>query len=113
MQQSSGDEFSPGEPGRHQPIVDALVRDGDRYLALKDFDAYMAAQDEVDRLWSDETPGPTCRAQHRRNGRASPAIAPCANMRTASGGSPHVETGRAILLSLGSLTVSSSARVPV
>ena len=35
MQQLSGDEFSPGEPGRHQPIVDALVRDGDRYLALR------------------------------------------------------------------------------
>ena len=54
MKQLSGDEFSPGEPGRHQPIVDALVRDGDRYLALEDFDAYLIAQDEVDQLWADK-----------------------------------------------------------
>jgi starch phosphorylase len=54
MKQLSGDEFSPGEPGRHQPIVDSLVRDGDRYLALQDFAAYLEAQAEVDRLWSDE-----------------------------------------------------------
>ncbi len=54
MKQLSGDVFSPGEPGRHQPIVDALVRDGDRYLALEDFAAYLVAQDEVDQLWADQ-----------------------------------------------------------
>jgi starch phosphorylase len=54
MKQLSGDVFSPGEPGRHQPIVDALVRDGDRYLALEDFAAYLIAQEEVDQLWADE-----------------------------------------------------------
>jgi glycogen phosphorylase len=45
--------FSPGEPDRHRPIVDALLHHGDRYLVLADFPAYMAAQEEVDRAWAD------------------------------------------------------------
>lgn len=45
--------FSPGEPDRHRPIVDALLQHGDRYLVLADFSAFMAAQDEVDRTWRD------------------------------------------------------------
>jgi starch phosphorylase len=45
--------FSPGEPDRHRPIVDALLQQGDRYLVLADFSAFMAAQDEVDRTWRD------------------------------------------------------------
>jgi starch phosphorylase len=45
--------FSPGEPDRYRPIVDALLQHGDRYLVLADFAAFMAAQDEVDRTWAD------------------------------------------------------------
>jgi starch phosphorylase len=45
--------FSPGEPDRHRPIVEALLQHGDRYMVLADFAAYMAAQDEVDRTWAD------------------------------------------------------------
>jgi starch phosphorylase len=45
--------FSPDEPDRHAPIVDALLQHGDRYLVLADFAAYMAAQEEVDRTWAE------------------------------------------------------------
>jgi glycogen phosphorylase len=46
--------FSPEEPGRFQPIVDALLHPGgDRYMVLADFASYLAAQREVDTLWRD------------------------------------------------------------
>jgi starch phosphorylase len=45
--------FSPGEPDRHRPVVEALLQHGDRYLVLADFPAFMAAQDAVDRTWAD------------------------------------------------------------
>jgi starch phosphorylase len=52
VDQISSGLFSPAEPDRHRPIVDALLRSGDRYLVLADFAAYMAAQEEVDRVWA-------------------------------------------------------------
>jgi starch phosphorylase len=53
VDQIAGGLFSPGEPDRHRPIVDALLHHGDRYLVLADFAAYMAAQGDVDRTWAD------------------------------------------------------------
>jgi starch phosphorylase len=53
VDQIASGSFSPGEPERHRPIVDALLQRGDRYMVLADFSAYMAAQDEVDRTWAD------------------------------------------------------------
>jgi len=47
--------FSPDEPDRHRPVVEALLQHGDRYMVLADFSAYMVAQDEVDRTWADPT----------------------------------------------------------
>jgi starch phosphorylase len=44
--------FSPGEPNRHRPIVEALLQHGDRYLVLADFAAYLTAQEQVDRAWA-------------------------------------------------------------
>ncbi len=42
--------FSPDDPGRYRPIIDSLYH-GDWFLVASDFDAYAAAQREVDRLW--------------------------------------------------------------
>jgi starch phosphorylase len=45
--------FSPGEPERYRPIIDALLRHGDQYLLLADYADYMRAQSEVDRVYRD------------------------------------------------------------
>jgi starch phosphorylase len=42
--------FSPGEPGRYKPIVDALLGQ-DRYMLLADYRPYVEAQERVDRLY--------------------------------------------------------------
>jgi starch phosphorylase len=44
-------QFSPGEPGRYQAIVDTLVNWGDHYLLLADYRAYVDTQDQVDALY--------------------------------------------------------------
>ncbi|MCU0428047.1 MAG: glycogen/starch/alpha-glucan phosphorylase [Candidatus Kapabacteria bacterium] len=43
--------FSRHEPGIFQPIIDSLLRDGDRYLVCADFAAYIEAQERVNTLW--------------------------------------------------------------
>ena len=48
---SSG-AFSPDEPGRYAPIVDALYHH-DRFMLTADFDAYYATQRRVDAVWRD------------------------------------------------------------
>jgi starch phosphorylase len=40
--------FSPEDPDMFVPIFDALVRHGDHYMLLADFDAYVKCQDHVD-----------------------------------------------------------------
>lgn len=45
--------FSPDEPGRFRPIVDALLRHGDKYLLLADYADYVRAQEEADRVYRD------------------------------------------------------------
>ncbi|HEY0523932.1 MAG TPA: glycogen/starch/alpha-glucan phosphorylase [Stellaceae bacterium] len=43
--------FSPEEPDRFRPIVDALLHQGDRYFLLADFASYVAGQRRVDDLY--------------------------------------------------------------
>jgi starch phosphorylase len=43
--------FSPQAPALFEPIVKSLLQDGDYYMVLADYRAYVAAQEEVDRLF--------------------------------------------------------------
>lgn len=45
--------FCPGEPARYQALVNSLLKQGDKYLLLADYAAYMACQDEVGELYRD------------------------------------------------------------
>jgi starch phosphorylase len=43
--------FSVDEPGRYQAIVDNLLNNGDQYLLLADYASYIAAQEQVSKLY--------------------------------------------------------------
>lgn len=45
--------FSPEQPDLFVPIFDALVRHGDHYMLLADYDAYVKSQDRVDAAFCD------------------------------------------------------------
>jgi glycogen phosphorylase len=44
--------LAPDEPGLFLPLVESLLHH-DEYFVLADFDAYLAAQEQVDRAWAD------------------------------------------------------------
>ena len=48
-----GGRFSPDEPNRYRALVDSLLRGGDHYLLLADYESYVAAQHRVDDLYRD------------------------------------------------------------
>ena len=79
--------FSPDDPGRYRELIDGLY-DHDWFMVAADFDAYAAAQREVDELWSD--PSAWWREGDPATPRGwagSPRTAPSANMRKTSGAS--------------------------
>jgi len=43
--------FSPEHPHLFQPIIDALLKEGDRFMVLADFDSYVQKQKEVEALY--------------------------------------------------------------
>ena len=45
--------FSPGDIRRFQPVVDRLLSDGEHFLVLADFEAYLEAQARVDQAFGD------------------------------------------------------------
>jgi starch phosphorylase len=47
--------FSPGQPDLFASIFDSLVRHGDFYMVLADFDAYVLCQASVDAAYRDQT----------------------------------------------------------
>jgi starch phosphorylase len=53
IEQIARGDFSPGDPHRFEPIIDALLNRGDRFMVLADFADYWRAQREVDVLWGD------------------------------------------------------------
>ena len=46
--------FSPDEPDRFKPIIDALLHHGDEYLLLADYASYIACQKEVELAYLDQ-----------------------------------------------------------
>jgi starch phosphorylase len=48
-----GGFFSSDDPERYRPIFDTLTADGDHYLLLADYAAYIACQEQVDALYRD------------------------------------------------------------
>ncbi len=46
--------FSPGETERYKPLVDTLLQQGDHYLLLADYAAYVACQAEVETVYRDQ-----------------------------------------------------------
>ena len=46
--------FSPSEPDLFKPIIKSLLQDGDKYVLLADFRAYMHTQEKVDALYEDQ-----------------------------------------------------------
>ena len=53
--------FSPDDPQRYRELVDVLT-DHDHFLVTADFDAYVAAQQQVAGAWQDTARGgvPAC-----------------------------------------------------
>ncbi len=45
--------FSPDSPHEYRSLIDSLVADGEHFLVLADYEAYVAAQDKVDALYRD------------------------------------------------------------
>jgi starch phosphorylase len=46
--------FSQEEPGLFQPILDSLFRDGDRYMVMADFDAYVQCHERASEAYRDK-----------------------------------------------------------
>jgi len=55
LDQIASGVFSPDDPKRFQPIIQALLDYGDYYLLLADFADYVATQERLDKLYADRT----------------------------------------------------------
>ena len=54
-------DFSPGDPGLFQPLVDQLLHNDD-YLLLADYQSYIDCQDRVDACFRTQRNGRRCRS---------------------------------------------------
>ncbi|WDR05289.1 glycogen/starch/alpha-glucan phosphorylase [Devosia rhodophyticola] len=52
LESISSGVFSPDDPNRYRDLIGGLY-DHDWFMVARDFDAYVAAQSKVDKLWSD------------------------------------------------------------
>ncbi|MFH1418510.1 MAG: glycogen/starch/alpha-glucan phosphorylase [Planctomycetota bacterium] len=53
IDQIAGSMFSPDEPGLFQPLIDRLLKEGDPYMVLADYTAYIECQERVSRAYHD------------------------------------------------------------
>ena len=77
--------FSPDDPERYRDLIGGLY-DHDWFMVARDFDAYAAAQAEVDAIWRN-SPELVCHGdpQHRAMSAGSRRTGRSASMRTKSG----------------------------
>ncbi len=54
IDQIADNVFSPHEPDVFQPIIDALLTGGDRFLVLADYEAYVRCQECVSAVYHDQ-----------------------------------------------------------
>ena len=45
--------FSPEEPHLFMPIIDSLLKHGDRYMVLADFNSYIECQNALEKIYSE------------------------------------------------------------
>ena len=84
--------FSPDDPDRFAPIVQA-IGDYDRFMVAADFDAYWKAQREVDALWQSPADWWRTASSTPRAWAGSPPTARSANMAKTSGTCRFPERG--------------------
>ncbi|SDG56540.1 glycogen/starch/alpha-glucan phosphorylase [Roseospirillum parvum] len=53
VDQIGGGFFCPDDPGRYQPVVDNLLRNGDHYFVMADFASYAETQARVEAAYGD------------------------------------------------------------
>src|SRR5690606_6021384 len=53
LESISSGVFSPDDPHRYRDLIGGLY-DHDWFMVARDFDAYVAAQAEVDKIWTDK-----------------------------------------------------------
>jgi len=46
--------FSPEEPHLFAPIYDSLLKNGDRYMVMADFDSYIECQNKIEKLYAND-----------------------------------------------------------
>ena len=86
VRRSRSGVFSPDDPDRYAELIGGLY-DHDWFMVAADFDAYAAAQREVDARWDDRAGWRAARSATSPTSAGSPPTAPSANMPATSGAS--------------------------
>ena len=55
INQISGGFFSPAQPGLFRCLIDRLLNEGDPYMVLADYEAYLECQERVSRAYQDQS----------------------------------------------------------
>jgi starch phosphorylase len=55
LDQIASNFFSPAEPGLFKPLLDRLLKEGDPFMVLADFGAYLRCQERVSQTYRDQS----------------------------------------------------------